>query len=372
MSPRLIAALAAVALTSFAAPRAEACGALVAPPTATVGQTAQQAFFSVRPGQTELVLQVVVPTSSRYGVIVPVGAEPTIDSRPIDSEAFENLERVSRPVVQTEKPAVEDDGFSLGCGGAAKSNDLAGGASRGVTEGPAVTVGPVEARKLSATDATALDAWLTEKGFALDAAQRATVTSYAGAGRWFVVFTPAAGASGSSLPPSIGVHLSLVGDARSFAMKMASVGAAAEVGFTVHVAAPKAVGVSAGAGFSTLGLADLDKATLRAEGYRSAVAKAVAARGGKAWVVEKAFSPRDLPEVFQQLTNLDSAQITRLSTVVKREALTADATFDGAPPADTSGFVDATAFLLPLRGLDALGALGLALAFAGRRRRGAA
>jgi hypothetical protein len=70
------------------------------------------------------------------------------------------------------------------------------------------------------------------------------------------------------------------------------------------------------------------------DGYRAAVARAVADRHGRAFVVESVRAISGLPHGNALLAGLSSPQtgVTRLSTIVKREDLTADASLAGMAP----------------------------------------
>ena len=332
----LVLLVATCALSLFTPSAANACGG-AAGPTAkpgSVGQTAQRAFYAVHPDHTELVLQVDVPLEAKsFAILVPLPAEPQIDPRPISAEDFEQLDRSTQPQIITRRSSSAGEG--CGCPlSQSKASDLgaATGGSSSVRSGTPVTLGPVTATKLTADSAAALEGWLTQNGFALTEADRKIAAAYVAPGTWFVAFKP----SGTS-PGAVGVHLTLPGDRRGFALRMAKIGGAAQMAFTVFVSAPSAVGP--GAGSRALLLTDLPAATLRGSGYHDAVAEAVSAAAGKAWVVERVGPTDALPRSLRELGD-SGFTLTRLSTVVATSVIDADVTFDGKAPDHVPSVLD--------------------------------
>lgn len=130
-------------------------------------------------------------------------------------------------------------------------------------------------------------------------------------------------------PSSVGIHLTLSGDQRSYALRMAAIGAAREVAVTVFVAAPREVGVSAP--FRTLTLDDLPRAELRAGDYWAAVRQAVIQNSGRAFVAEGVTVLTGLtPRLFD--LSARGSRVTRLSTVLAAAELTEDVSFNAPAP----------------------------------------
>ncbi|MEW5854582.1 MAG: DUF2330 domain-containing protein [Myxococcota bacterium] len=311
------------------APEARACGALVQPQTGSLGADAQRAFFSVRGDRTEVVLQVMVPqTTQDFGVLVPMPAQPTVSADPVDVSELDALDEATRPVILED---TGDTGPSCGCGGA-----LAGDARNGVDVGQQLVVGPVEVVTLTGEDGSAITAWLNEHGFTIPAAQQSTVDSYAGAGHWFVAFKRAQTSGSIS---AVGVQLTLPGDQRGYALKMARIGAGEEMSFVIFVS--HTAGVAPSFPYAALTLHDLDKATVRHDGYAAAVRQAVAAHEGRAFVIEgiRDRNALALGSRLQALTE-PNHKITRLSSTMKPADLTADVTLNAPPPEDVPASLD--------------------------------
>jgi hypothetical protein len=226
-----------------------------------------------------------------------------------------------------------------------------------------IAIGPVTAVSITADSGGAINAWLTENGFAIAPADRPIVDAYSGAGRYFIALrrNDTATTGGAT---SVGVHFTLPGDQRVLPLGFARLGAAATVAFTVVVAAPEVVGPSAP--YEALTLDDLDAATLRADGYARAVAAAVDLRGGRAFVLEGSWTAATIAaNIGGRIGSLIPAdgRVTRLSTIVPAPVLTGDVAFN-----ETHADVTRTRTVeaVPSRAPYALFAMGLVFA----RRRG--
>ncbi len=354
---------------------ARACGGLVQAAGGTVGLNAQRAFFSVRAnGTTELVLQVAVPsTPNDYGVILPAPVQPTLATTPVDSNELDLLEQNTRPeILET----ASGDGGGCGCGAVAGNRSL--GVETQVTIGQVAQIGPVTAVTLTADTGAAVTTWLNDNGFVVPPAFQGTVDSYAGAGRWFVAFKRNNTAASSSAT-SVGVRLSMAGDRRDFAVRMAAMGADSEVAITVFVVASENVGPASN--YTALTLENLDKATLRGGDYRGALKAAVAAAGGRAFVVEGQFAANAVVTMPTLSTLVDGgARLTRLSTVMDVARMDTDVVFNAAAPPAATNTITVSAPVRPgaVRvagsspgqvGMFLLG-LGALLVWQERRRRG--
>jgi hypothetical protein len=315
---------------------ARACGGgLVVAVPGGAGADAQRIFFSVRGGTTDVISEIGVPaTGSDYGVLLPVPAEPTLASQPVSSAELDALDSATAPRIFLNSSSGDGGGIGCGCGGLSKN--AAGGGSGAVDVKAPVAIGPVTATALTGTTGDAVNAWLSQNGFAVPADQQPLVDAYSGAGRWFIAIRRT-DALATGVASSVGIHFTLPVADRTLPLRFARMGAAAQVAFTVFVAAP---GVAAPSDpFAALTIQDLDAATLRTSGYSLAVSNAVAARGGRAFVVDGAYPVSSLagrigPGVEGLLA--PDAQVTRLTTILAASALTEDAaldgTFTGTPP----------------------------------------
>ncbi|MHB8421084.1 MAG: DUF2330 domain-containing protein [Myxococcales bacterium] len=305
----------------------------------------QREFMSVHAASTDIVAQVFVPAGGDFGILMPAPAQPTIDPTPVPSSDLDALDMATRPRITVETPSSEGEGggCGIGCGAAGKSAGGLPPIDTGVRTGPPVTVGPVVATPLTATDSSALDAWLAQNGFALSAADQTIVDGYVGAGQWFVALKPSAEAGDGGAVDggvSVGLHYSVPVVDDGLELKMASVGASGSMSFTVFVAAAQGVGPTNAAALTLL---DLD-AGLLAQSYPEAVAAAVGSHGGQAWVVEGNFDPSVVGGALAAMLDPSQGTLTRLSTVVTPAQMTYDPTF--APPGP-SGVVNSRTVASP-------------------------
>jgi hypothetical protein len=353
---------------------AHACGGgLVVAVPGGAGADAQRIFFSVRGGTTDVISEIGVPaTGSDYGVLLPVPAEPTLDGQPVSSAELDALDRATAPRIFLSSSSGDDGGIGCACGGASKNAGGGGGGGAVDVKAP-VAIGPVTATALTGATGDAVNAWLSQNGFAIPADQQPLVDAYAGPGRWFIAIRRNDSAA-TGVASSVGVHFTLPVADRTLPLRFARMGAAPEVAFTVFVAAP---GVAAPSDpFAALTIQDLDAATLRTSGYSLAVSNAVAARAGRAFVVDGAYPAASLagrigPGVEGLLA--PDAQVTRLTTILSASALTEDAaldgTFTGTPPTVRTVHAEPAAPGGPRGGGGAGTALAAAAALLLRRRR---
>ena len=277
--------------------------------------------------------------------------QPTIDATPVPASALQALEQATRPTINivTEVPESGSSGGGGGCGigcGAA-SNDVGGGGGEGMADGghggvqtgQTLTVGPVTATSLTATDPTALTNWLNQNGFVVPAGGQAILNSYVDAGTWFIALTAAGsgdGGFGTDGGVSVGLHYSFPMAAAGVALRLSTLGAGSTMSFTELVAASRAV---APGNAPALTLTDLASA-LVTDTYPEAVQAAVAQDGGAGWVIEGEYTPSAV--VTAPLSAwVDSSQtsLTRLSTILTPAQLTSDVSFSGTAPAGVTNSV---------------------------------
>jgi hypothetical protein len=361
-----LAALLAASVILLPVQKAHACGGLVQPTTGTVSQSGQLAILSLHDQVTDVVLTLDVPEAGNdFGVIVPVPAEPTIDDEPVSTTALASLEELTRPVVGF--PDSDDTGGGCACG---VGDALAGGGDkRGVIVGDPVNIGPVTAQWISGANGDAVGDWLATEGFVLPDGGQALVDEYVNDGLSFLAFKRNDTDTGAA---RVGVHFTLDGDHRAYALKMTRLGAGETMSFTIFVAAAEATGPDFP--YGALRIADLD-GDLAQTDYPAAVKKAVDALDGKAFVVETATPASDLAGLGFELIIPSNSVVTRLSTVADPANLDADVSFTARAPGNleelpAAGVTTTSTPLLPPPRVDlSLAALLLALCVAVVARR---
>jgi hypothetical protein len=224
-----IIALAALLLIEGSRPAA-ACGGGLVSRTPGVVADAQRVLVSVRGDKTDIVTQVTVPRGEEpFGIIIPLPAFPEIDATPFPAAALDQLDRTTTPQVVERSGG----GGGFGCAGSASKGDSRAG---GVNVGRQVEIGPVTAVSITASSSGALEAWLSQNGFDLDAPARAVVADYVAPGRAFIALKRSSTAGTAAT--SVGIHFSLPGDHRSLPLRFARIGAASKVAFTIFIFAP--------------------------------------------------------------------------------------------------------------------------------------
>lgn len=300
-----------------------ACGGGGVTSASGVVTNAQRIVMASRAdGTTDIVVQITVPeTHADYAVLIPVPNEPTLDATPISTEELAALDDLTAPTLIEESSG--GGGSGIGCGSAKSDSDSA---PRGVIVSDVVEVGPVSAVSLTGEDGSAIQTWLDDNGFELPASDAGLLDDYVGGGRYFIAAKRSDRAT-SGAPSSIGLHYSLPGDHRQLSLAFARMGAAPVVSFTLFLAGPKPLAPSEP--FAALDLNALDADLLRSGDYSAAVSDAVAGHESKAFVLESVTKQAQVASVAPKLAALIDAGsvVTRLSTVVNREALTTDAHF---------------------------------------------
>jgi len=319
-----------VAVSGVAAPRAvEACGAggvVTTSQDGSVGSNAQRVILAVNEGAagglttTDVVVQLGVPkTTEAYGALLPVPSQPTLDVNPVSAAEIDQLDEATAPRIVSQ----QESSGGCSCGGAAVGGDK-NGEQPGVRASAPVNIGPVTAVTLAGTP-DAVSTWLGENGFSVGAADEAMIAQYSEGynGGFFIAIRR--NDAVTDAPSSIGVHFTMTGDHRGLSLRFASLGAPATVAFTAFVVANETTGPSEP--FRALTLHSLNPEILRHGGYAQAVRSAVEASGNRAFVIESSTPVSELPS--SSLTRLfTGSTVTRLSTVLPRSALTADAEFD--------------------------------------------
>jgi len=293
----------------------------------------QRIFVSVRPDTTEVIVQIGVPsTTADYGVLIPVAAEPTLDDQPVDEADLQMLDHDTAPKIGGVRGAAAEQDSGCTCtspkGGDDDSSDGAPTSADAVTVEAPVNIGPVQAVPLTGETGDAVNVWLADNGFIIPEESRPIVDAYAGPGRYFIAIRRSDSATTGG-PTSIGIHYTLPGDQRTLSLGFARLGAASTVAFTLFIAAPRLVGPALP--FTALTLDDLDATHLRSGDYAGAVKLAVASHNSRAFVVEGTFGPPVSGPSERLRALMDPFSfVTRLSTVVAADQLSADVTFDAA------------------------------------------
>ncbi len=323
---------------------ARACGGGVVSEgvDANVSVGAQRVFVSVRKdGTTDIVTQLAVSGTSRFGVLIPLPSAPTLDETPIDTRELDALDAATQVHFFSREEWADDEGESSGCGSSAdaggqeKTFDGSNGAGEGVTASEFVDVGPVTAVVLTADDGAALTAWLQENGFAVATNDQSVIDAYVGEGRHFLAFKRADGAPTGET--SVGIHFSLAGDQRGYPLRMARLGAGSEIAITTFVASE--YGAAPTAPFAALTLDDLqavegETPEVIEASYKEAIRAAVRDRAGKAFVIEGVYGA---DEALARAPKLDALaepgyRLTRLTTIMTASSLDTDVAFTAPAP----------------------------------------
>jgi hypothetical protein len=325
----MLASLMTMTLLVPSARVARACGAggVTTHVDTTIGADAQRIFISVHDGVTDIVTQIGVPaTNADYGVVIPVAAQPTLDSVPVMSAELDALFSATAPSVLMQSGNGGGCGCPLVAGGANKGD--IGGPPGGTQVSEPVTIGPVTAVTLTADTGDAINAWLADNGFVIPPAQQSIVAQYAATGRYFIAIRRSDTAADGG-PSSVGLHFTLPGDQRGLPLPFSRIGAAGTVGFTIVVAADDFVAPRPP--FATLTLNSLVAEILRTSGYAAAMSDAVAKHDGHAFVIEGTWTAAELAqdriESLRPFIKTD-ARLTRLSTLMQAAALDSDAFID--------------------------------------------
>jgi MYXO-CTERM domain-containing protein len=289
-----------------------------------LGNSAQRILLSVHGSVTEVVTQIAVPDGSEdYGALIPVPAQPTLDATPVAEADLDALDDATKPTVYL----TEDE--PGGCTCIPVAGDDGGEALPAIQLSEPVEIGPVTATVLTAETSAALQGWLDDHGFVIPDASLPTVDAYVGSGKYFIALR--GNAARSAGPSSIGLHFTLPGDQRALPLRFVSIGAAPRVAFTVFVMANTLIAPSTP--FAALTLGDLDAGLLREQRYADAVERAVAEHNGRGFVLERGseakYMLQGLPERLRPWIAPD-ALVTRMSSVLSRESMTADVSFDTA------------------------------------------
>ncbi|MCB7135662.1 DUF2330 domain-containing protein [Cellulosimicrobium marinum] len=177
--PALVGSLLAGALVAAAPPaQACACGALVDGPAYETSVDAETTLLQWDGTTQTLLLELdTVSTAPEVGLLLPTPGPAEVALA--DPEIFRELDDLTAPQAVVSEVRWWPE---LGLGG----DDDGAGAGGGVDVLGTVRLGPLEVTTLAATDAAALDTWLTERGFQLPGSIRTALNPYVDAGWSYV------------------------------------------------------------------------------------------------------------------------------------------------------------------------------------------
>ena len=155
-----------------------ACGGLATPVDVQTTVTGERAIVSLKDGvQTIDLLLDLLSTGQESGLVIPTPGPAEVSKG--DRGLFDTLEANIAP-----KPEYVEDWWGF--------DGLGSGSDNGVEVLDSVTIGPVEATTLAASDTAGLTAWLRDNGYALSSATRSLLPHYVSAGWSFVAVKLAA------------------------------------------------------------------------------------------------------------------------------------------------------------------------------------
>ena len=241
---QLFAASGALAAITSITPRGEACGGCFHEPGIPTQVSAHRMAFAVTPTRTILWDQIVyagAPTS--FGWVLPIRG--AVDVGVSTDAFFQKLENKTLPVVTAPPPPVCPPTVDVcrttcpnPCAGHFEDGGFAADTSAGSFDSPGVdvwgtgVVGPYEATELSATDATALETWLSDHGYVLPPAIAPVVDAYVKEGFGFLAIKLVPSADVSRMVP---IRIAFDGASPSLPLRMVAAGTGAQVGIKLFV-----------------------------------------------------------------------------------------------------------------------------------------
>jgi hypothetical protein len=243
MRLRLIAPIAALALTASALPAtdARACGGCFHPPVIQQGEstvvTGHRMAFSTSPTQTVLWDQIQYSGNPKdFAWVLPVRKGAVIEE---STDAwFETLDaattaQVTSPVLQCPEISRPQSGCSAGLS-AGGAEDFGGGG--GGTGGPTVkvvhqgTVGPYDTVTLSTMTPGALNDWLTQHGYNVDPDIQPVIDAYVSEGFDFIALRLQPGKDVRAMKP---VRIVSPGAGLTLPLRMVAAGTGSDVAITL-------------------------------------------------------------------------------------------------------------------------------------------
>jgi hypothetical protein len=224
-----------------------ACGGCFHPPPQP-SQTAsditdERMLLAVSTTQSTLYDQITYSgTPSSFAWVLPIHG--TVDVGLSADVLFDSMDvltqtQINAPFVNCPQPSGCGGGGG-GCGASASpaAASVEGAGDRGAAVPPPVTVtkqenvGPYDTVQLHATDASALDAWLTQNGFDIPAAVTPVIDAYVTEGFDFLAMKLLPNQGVQSMRP---VRVTTPGASLSLPLRMASIGTGTTVGITIWI-----------------------------------------------------------------------------------------------------------------------------------------
>jgi hypothetical protein len=213
---------------------ARACGGCFAPAENNTVVTDHRMILSISPQQTTLYDQIRYQGSpSSFAWVLPINGAATVGlSADVVFSALDQQTATQVIAPPLNCPAPPND-----CARFAGANDTsadAGAASPGggVTVTKQETVGPYETVQLKATDATALNTWLTDRGYAIPADVQTIIGQYVAEKYDFLAMKLVPGASIQAMRP---VRITTLGASPILPLRMVTAGTGATVGVSLWV-----------------------------------------------------------------------------------------------------------------------------------------
>jgi hypothetical protein len=232
MKLRLLALLAlAVPSSTLLSPReALACGGCFAPPTQTTVVNAHRMVLSVSPVQSVLWDQIqYAGDPSEFAWVLPVKPGAFLE---VGSDAwFETLDAATSVRITAPNSTCATSGG--GCGATLGSSDAAGEAFGGgdqVTVLHRGTVGPYETVTLATDTPGALNTWLEENGFGVDASTQPVIDAYVEESFDFIALKLQPGKDVKEMKP---VRVVMPGASPTLPLRMVAAGTGANVAITL-------------------------------------------------------------------------------------------------------------------------------------------
>lgn len=230
MRLRLIACSVLAAVAALApAPEARACGGCFAPPTQTTVVNGHRMALSVSPVQTVLWDQIqYAGNPAEFAWVLPVRASARVE---LSSDAwFETLDAATS--VRIVAPTIDcgNSGGGFGCGASADALSAEAAGGEQVTVLHRGTVGPYETVTLATDTPGALNTWLADHGFAIDAGTQPVIDAYVEEGFDFIALRLQPGKEVQEMKP---VRVVTPGAGPTLPLRMVAAGTGPEVAITL-------------------------------------------------------------------------------------------------------------------------------------------
>jgi MYXO-CTERM domain-containing protein len=266
-------------------------------------------IFAVSPQQTTLYDEIEYQGSpSSFAWVLPIHATVTVALssdilfQALDQATTTTIVAPTLPACPTCGCATPNEGFAAGSSGSSSS----GGASVNVLEQQ--VVGPYDTVQLSATDPTALTAWLSANGYSIPTNVVPIIGEYVKEGFNFLAMRLAPGQGVQAMRP---VSVTSAGAGLTLPLRMVAAGTGATVGITLWVVAS---GRYEPMNFQTFTISGSDLTwdwSANDSNYATVQANKEAALGNAAWQIESSLSLS--PFQIENVVLADPADVDYLS-----------------------------------------------------------